>query len=42
MISQKIGEESKLTFYGGTGTVTGANFLIESSNEEKKLKICKV
>ena len=29
----------KLTFYGGTGTVTGANFLVENSSDNEKLKI---
>jgi len=29
----------KLTFYGGTGSVTGANFLLESNDGDKKLKI---
>src|ERR1035437_1027659 len=30
----------KLTFYGGTGSVTGANFLVESNNQsENKIKI---
>jgi metallo-beta-lactamase family protein len=33
-------EGMKLTFYGGTGTVTGANFLLEnSSDSSNKLKI---
>ncbi len=30
----------KLTFYGGTGTVTGANFLVESPNNLKILIDC--
>jgi len=37
---KKTSEGMKLTFYGGTGTVTGANFLLEnSSDNDNKLKI---
>jgi metallo-beta-lactamase family protein len=35
----KFSNKMRLTFYGGTGTVTGANFLIENSDEKGKLKI---
>ena len=31
--------KSKITFYGGTGSVTGANFLLEVKEKEKVIKI---
>ncbi len=40
MKTKNISEGMKLTFYGGTGTVTGANFLLDFSDGNKnKLKI---
>jgi metallo-beta-lactamase family protein len=36
--SKQISDGMKLTFYGGTGSVTGANFLIESTEGDKKIK----
>ncbi len=33
--NNKFSDNTKLTFYGGTGSVTGANFLLESQSQDK-------
>jgi metallo-beta-lactamase family protein len=36
--SKNISVKTKLTFYGGTGSVTGANFFLESTDGDKTIK----